>query len=228
MILQMVPARGGSKRIPRKNILPLGNKPLMVWTLEAALAAGIGPCVVSTEDAEIATMARTAGAEVIERPEALAGDTASTEAAVLHVLDTLAGQGRAFDWVMLLQPTSPFRQPETIRRLAAMATPDQPADCVMTVTETRADFWRGDHPENQITRLFPDAPRRQQAREPLYEENSAIYLVRVSTLRKTGSVIGRHVAGVPISPLEGFDINTEWDFQLAEALVAQGHGAAQA
>lgn len=227
MIVQIVPARGGSKRIPRKNIVPLGGRPLMAWTLEAALASGVGPCVVSTEDAEIAAVAGDCGAEVVDRPAELAGDTASTEAAVLHVLDTLAGRGRHYEWVMLLQPTSPFRGAEAIRRVAALAGADQPADCVMTVTETRADFWRGERPEQRITRLFPDAPRRQQAREPLYEENSAIYLVRVATLRETGSVLGRHVAGVPVSPLEGFDINTAWDFELAEALMARGHGVSR-
>lgn len=223
MILQIVPARGGSKRVPRKNIAPLGGRPLMAWTVEAALASGVGPCVVSTEDDEIAAVAVASGAEIVRRPDSLAGDTASTEAAVLHVLDTLAAAGRNFEWVMILQPTSPFRGADVIREMAAQAGSHQPADCVMTVTETRADFWRGEAPERRITRLFPDAPRRQQAREPLYEENSAVYLVRVASLRETGSVLGRHVAGIPVSPLVGFDINTAWDLELAEALMARGH-----
>lgn len=226
MILVFVPARGGSKRVPRKNIRPLGGTPLLSWTVETVLAADIGPCVVSTEDDEIAAVARGAGAEVVVRPAELAGDTASTESAMIHALDHLAAQGRHFDWTMLLQPTSPFRSVDLLRRMAAMAGLDQPADCVMTVTETKADLWRGSNPERQIERLFPNAPRRQQAREPLYEENSAVYLVRNARLRETGSVLGHHVAGVTVSPLEGFDINSAWDLAVAEALVAGGHGLA--
>jgi CMP-N-acetylneuraminic acid synthetase len=234
MIVGVIPARGGSKRAPRKNIHPLGGKPLLAWTVEAGLAAGLSPCVVSTEDDEIAAAAAAAGARVVRRPPHLAADDSSTESAVLDALDQLGDEVAAARWVAILQPTSPFRSAETIRRAVAMAQADPTAGCVMTVTETRADFWRAsapgngpeNGPENGIVRLFPDAPRRQQAREPLYDENSAVYVVRIDMLRATGSVLGGTMRGLPISPMEGFDINTSFDLKLAAALAQAGEAEA--
>ena len=93
-------------------------------------------------------------------------------------------------------------------------------DCLMSVTETRGDFWR--RSGARWHRLFPDAPRRQQDREPLFEENSAFYLTRSIALVDTGSILGRRVEGVPVDRLEGFDINTLADLPLAEAIIASG------
>jgi CMP-N,N'-diacetyllegionaminic acid synthase len=110
----------------------------------------------------------------------------------------------------------------TIRDLVALARADPDApDCLMTVTEDRRDLWRMAD-DGRLTRLFPDAPRRQQDRTPLYEENSAVYLTRVSALRATGSVLGRSVRGVVIDPIEAWDINTETDLVIAEALAPGG------
>lgn len=220
----IVPARGGSKRVPRKNIAPLAGRPLLSYTLEAAVRAGLGgPVLVSTEDDEIATVARShAGVRVVPRPEALALDAASTEAVLLHVLDVLRSEGADPEWIVTLPPTSPFRTVATIRRLAEEASSDPAAqDCLMSVTENRGDFWRR-RPDGSLGRLFPDAPRRQQDREPLYEENSAIYVTRAAVLRATGSILGSRVRGIPIDPIEAFDINTPLDLRMAEALLAAG------
>lgn len=219
-MLIVIPARGGSKRVPRKNIQPLAGVPLLAYTLAAAVAAELSaPPLVSTEDAEIAAVATAWGAAVIERPAALAADTASTEAVLLHALEQAERQ-RAITWVMTLPPTSPFRSAATIRRFAALATQDDiSADCIMSVTENRGDFWRMSS-DGRLHRLFPNAPRRQQDREPLYEENSAVYLTRAAALRETGSILGRGVAGLAIPPREAFDINTADDLRLAEAVVA--------
>src|SRR5690242_12721895 len=105
--LGVVPARGGSKGVPRKNIRPLGGKPLLAHTAaQVAGAALLDACVVSTEDAEIAAVARAAGLRVVDRPPELALDTSPTEPCLLHALDAL---GEPFDYVMVLEPTSPFR-----------------------------------------------------------------------------------------------------------------------
>lgn len=218
----VVPARGGSKRLPHKNIQPLLGKPLLSHTLEVIAAADLGcPVYVSTDDTSIADIARTYDdVRVIMRPDALAHDTASTESVLLHVLDTVAATDFNPLWVMTLPPTSPFRRPETIRRFAATvhADPDS-QDCLMATTENWGDFWRR-QPDGMLARLFPDAPRRQQERIPLFEENSAIYVTRVAALRETGLILGRRVRGLAIPAVEGFDINTADDMKLAECIAS--------
>ncbi|MHA2282062.1 MAG: hypothetical protein ACXAC5_14565 [Promethearchaeota archaeon] len=120
-----------------------------------------------------------------------------------------------------MPPTSPFRGAQTIKRSVDTALSlSFDVDSVFTVHENRGDFWRG-NPRGNITRLFPDAPRRQQDREPLWEENSALYLTRVEVLKETGFILGRKMRAIPIDSLEGFDINTALDFTIAEAILQQ-------
>ena len=219
----VVPARGGSTRVQGKNLRPLARRPLLAYTLQLVIDLGARDrTVVSSDDADALSLARSVGIRAIERPPELATADASTESALLHVLDLLASEGRDAEWVMTLPPTSPFRRAATVRDLVVLARADPDAqDCLMTVTEDRRDLWRMAD-DGRLTRLFPDAPRRQQDRTPLYEENSAVYLTRVSALRATGSVLGRSVRGVVIDPIEAWDINTELDLAIAEALARRG------
>lgn len=218
----VVPARGGSKRLPHKNIQPLSGKPLLSYTLKVIAAAELGcPVFVSTDDKHIADIARAhSDVRVVMRPHELASDTASTESVLLHVLDTLAETGCTPQWVMTLPPTSPFRRPQTIRHFADAVRIDSGSqDCLMSITENRGDFWRP-QPDGTLARLFPDAPRRQQERMPLFEENSAIYVTRVAALRETGFILGRRVRGIAIPAIEGFDINTADDMKIAECIAS--------
>jgi CMP-N,N'-diacetyllegionaminic acid synthase len=215
--MAVIPARGGSKRAPRKNIRALGDEPLLAYTIAAAHEAGLGDAtLVSTEDAEIAAVATKLGCRVMPRPDALATDAASTESVLLHALDEAAKAGWHPKWIVTLPPTSPFRRATTIRFFLDHAASSR-VDCLFSVTATRASLWHLGA-DGKIARLFPDAPRRQQDRAPLYEENSAIYVTAVPALRATGSVLGRSQQGVAIDPVEGFDINSELDFVVAEAL----------
>jgi len=217
-LMAVIPARGGSKRAPRKNIRRLGEQPLLAFTIAAAREAGLGDAtLVSTDDSEIADVATRLGCRVLPRPAALATDAASTEGVLLHALDEVAREGWYPKWLLTLPPTSPFRRAKTIRFFVDHVA-DADADCMFSVTETRSDLWRRDAAGTMV-RLFPDAPRRQQDRAPLYEENSAIYLTSVAALRATGSVLGRSQRAVLIDPLEGFDINSELDFAVATALL---------
>lgn len=220
-MIVVIPARGGSKRAKGKNLRSLAGTPLVARAVNVALKAGFKSAViVSTDSPEIAEVAENTGARVILRPLELATDTASTEDVLLHVLDVLAGEGSAPQWVMTLPPTSPFRKASTVAAFVAEARkrPDD-QDCLMSVTVDKGDYWRMSGDDGVIVRLFADAPRRQQDREPLYEENSAIYLTKCAALRETGSILGSSVRGLPIDQLEAFDINTEIDFRIAEAMV---------
>jgi CMP-N,N'-diacetyllegionaminic acid synthase len=215
--MAVIPARGGSKRVPRKNIRLLGEQSLLAYTIAAAREASLGDAtLVSTEDPEIAAVAKKLGCNVIQRPDALATDAASTESVLLHALDEAANAGWHPKWILTLPPTSPFRRASTICFFMDHAATSG-VDCLLSLTESRASLWRSGA-DGRIARLFPDAPRRQQDRAPLYEENSAIYLTAVPALRATGSVLGRSQRGVVIDPIEGFDINNELDFVAAEAL----------
>lgn len=218
----VVPARGGSTRVPGKNLRPLAGTPLLTYTLACARAAGLDErTIVSSDDPAVLAAATAFGVRAVARPAEFATATSSTESVLLHALDVLEGEGERTEWVVTLPPTSPFRTAATLARLVAEALAEPDAqDCLMTVTEDRRDLWRMEA-DGALARLFPDAPRRQQDRVPLYEENSAVYVTRVAALRSTGSVLGRRVRGVVIDPIEAFDLNTEADFAVAEALIAR-------
>lgn len=220
-LLVVVPARGGSKRIPQKNIALLCGKPLLFYTLDCIRMTGlIDVAVVSTEDPLVAKVATDMGVQVMSRPAELANDTTSTEEVLLDALKQWAMKNRTMpEWVMTLPPTSPMRSSITVTKfLDRLETVPADVDCIMSTTENRGDFWRYE-PDGKFCRLFPQAPRRQQERTPLFEENSAIYVTRVSALHKTGSILGSKVYGLTISPIEGLDINTQADMRLAEALL---------
>jgi CMP-N,N'-diacetyllegionaminic acid synthase len=216
MIVAIVPARGGSKRIPRKNIALLHGRPLLVYTLDAAVAAlGRDRVFVSTDDRAVARVAEDAGVAVIERPAALASDSASTESALIHALEDSRVVALGAKWMMTLPPTSPLRGASAIRGfLAKVGLEEESPDCYLSMTESRGDYWRS--VDGRWSRLFPDAPRRQQDRAPLYEENSAIYLTSVRALRATGSILGHQPQGVPIDRLAGFDVNEPADLEYAD------------
>ncbi len=114
--LCIIPARGGSKGIPHKNLRVVAGRPLIAWSVDVACEAQLlERVVVSTDDAEIARVARDSGAEIVDRPAELAGDTASSESALIHALDVLQEQeGYVPDLVVFLQPTSPYRLPGDI------------------------------------------------------------------------------------------------------------------
>lgn len=216
----VIPARGGSKRVPYKNIYPLRGKPLLSHTLETIAEARLDvPCYVTTDDNRVAQVANVySGVKVLMRPKELSCDNSPTEDALLHLLDYLANTGEFPEWVMTLPPTSPFRSANTIRSFLGLVV-DCPSniDCFMSVTKNHSDFWLKES-QGTMRRLFPNAARRQQDRTPMFEENSAVYLTRVQALRKTRLILGNKVVGVEIPEIEGFDINTLEDISMAEHL----------
>jgi CMP-N,N'-diacetyllegionaminic acid synthase len=218
--LAVIPARGGSQGVKRKNIRPLGGRPLLVWTIDQAKqVTAIDLVVVSTDDPEIKQVAEAAGVRVVDRPAELATATASTESALLHALDALTMAGEAaFDYVGVLEPTSPFRRPQSI--LACMQRiVERDGVSLMTVRETRNVYGRLQ--DGYFRPLIPGQPRRRQDRETIYVESSTIYFARVDWLRRTGSLVADDWLAVIVDEREGFDINTLEDFRIAEAFLDQ-------
>lgn len=216
-ILGVVPARGGSKGVPRKNVRPLAGEPLIGHTLRTARqVAEIDLLVVSTDDDEIGSVSRSYGVRVIERPASLASDSSPTEAALLQVLDILEGEGQQFDIILVLEPTSPFRSVATITRAIATCV-DGKVPSVLAVRETRENI--GLIRDGCFRPMVPGAPRRRQERQPMYVESSTIYACRVGYLRRTGTLVAEDWGALVVPEVEAADINTEDDFQLVEFLM---------
>jgi len=220
-MIAVIPARGGSKGIPGKNIRLLNGRPLLAYTIEAAREADVARHVfVSTDSEEIASVALEYGAEVINRPDEISHDTASTESALLHAVRFVVEE---YGWspahILTLPPTSPLRSAATVKEAVIhYRSVMEDFDALLTLTENRGDFWRRDLHGN-FARLFPDAPRRRQEREPLFLENSAIYITKTSSLIETGSILGGKCTGIVIPDIEATDINEPIDLQWAEFLL---------
>lgn len=222
----MVPARGGSKGVPRKNVRPLAGEPLIGHTLRTARqVAEIDLLVVSTDDAEIASVSRNYGVRVVERPASLASDTSPTEAALLQVLDVLEGEGQRFDIILVLEPTSPFRSAATIVRAISMCV-DGKAPSVLAIRETRENI--GFISDSCFRPVVPGAPRRRQERQPMYVESSTIYACRVDYLRRAGTLVAADWGALVVPEAEAADINTEDDFQMIEYLMLKRRQAQHA
>lgn len=219
--LAIIPARGGSKGIPRKNLMPVAGRPLIAWTIEQALAARhVDRTIVSTDCEEIAAVARDCGAEVpFLRPAAFATDQASTESVLLHALETLDASGYQPELVVLLQATCPVRRPGRIDAAIARLR-EAGADSLVSVREIHPFLWR--NPDRATaTYDYTRRPRRQDLREEerLFEENGSIYVTRTHTLRTLGNRLGGHIALFPMDRSESVDIDTADDVRLAEKLL---------
>lgn len=220
--LVIIPARGGSKGIPHKNIYPVVGKPLLEYTIECIKKVDfIGDVAVSTDDEDIANVARKyKNIYIIKRPVELALDTSSTEDALIHAIEYMKKNfDKDYDAVITLQDTSPLRKPETIKRfLMEFENNINTYDAYLTLTEDRSDFWIKNE-DGSFARRDPSAPRRRQDRKPLYVENSAIYVTKTGSLLKYHSVLGSRVNGFVISPIESVDINEYIDIFLVEAIL---------
>lgn len=214
----IIPARGGSKGIPRKNLKLLEGKPLIVWSIEQVLSTrGLTP-YVSTEDDEIASVAEAAGATIIERPEELARDETASEPVIEHAIDVITDAVGRPEQVMFLQATSPLRLPGTLSRcLDEFAITG--ADSMVGVVPAEIFMWRR---VPQVEALYPyDARPRRQDLKPSqlrYRETGSLYLTRTDVYEKQHNRLGGKIELFIMDPLEGIDIDAEHDFTLAESL----------
>lgn len=221
--IAVIPARGGSKGIPLKNIYPINGKPLISYTLEMLECASLEnvDVVVSTDSREIREIARSYNSVfVVDRPDSISGDTASSEDALLHAIDEMERKNDiVYDAVLTLQPTSPLRKIDTlVEFIQTFQEKSKCFDAMLSLNETRSDYWIKTD-SSKYERLYKDAPRRRQDRKPIYVENSAYYATLVAALRETRSVLGHRATGYIISDIEGIDINEPIDVLIAEQII---------
>lgn len=224
-ILCIIPARGGSKGVPRKNIRLVDGKPLIAYAIEAALASGvITKLVVSTEDKEIADISRKYGAEVVERPMELAGDKVLTEPVMLHALEAVEQSGFQPDFVSLIQCTSPLLSAEVIcEAVEKLAKNTNKFDSCGTFYKPETHFnWKHDPETDLFTSEYPveSRPRRQDMIVPYpYVGAGAFYIISTELFKKVknrwGGNNGR-ITGVIIPESDALQIDSEEDLSLAD------------
>lgn len=226
-ILVIIPARGGSKGIPRKNIKPLDGKPLIYYTIDCARAICADKDIcVSTDDAEIISVVEQYGLKVpFVRPAELATDTAGTYEVLLHALDFYENQGRRYDVVLLLQNTSPFRSAEHVKE--ALGLYNGNVDMVVSVKECAANPYYCVFEEDtkgylHVCKGDGNIFRRQDAPK-VYEYNGAIYIMNAATLKTTHMHKMQKRVKYVMDDLSSFDLDTMWDWQMAEAIIKQKH-----
>jgi YrbI family 3-deoxy-D-manno-octulosonate 8-phosphate phosphatase len=228
MIVAVIPARGGSKGIPRKNLAPVGGVPLLAHSiLHARQSRHIDLVVVTTDDDEIAATATAFGAEVVRRPAELASDEATSEAALSHALENVRDRfDRNVELVVFLQPTSPLRQPGdldgAIDRLSA-----EGADSLFSACGQRGFVWgRSGAGLRSLTYDFHDRRRRQDLGGEHWEENGSFYVLRPWVLEELGNRLGGEVTIWPMHPLDSFQVDEPGDLQLVTTLLALRRTAA--
>ena len=213
-ILVIIPARGGSKGIPHKNIKPLNGKPLIYYTIDQAREiVGDDDICVSTDDPDIIKCVEDYGLKVpFVRPVELATDTAGTYEVLLHALSFYEKQGRHYDAVLLLQNTSPFRNAEQIKEALKLYTPD--VDMVVSVKECAANPYYCVFEEDGNIYRRQDAPK-------VYEYNGAIYIMNAEKLKTTHMHKMQKRVKYVMDEMSSFDLDTMTDWNIAESIIRE-------
>jgi len=219
----IIPARGGSKRFPRKNIAPLNGKPLIAYAIEAAVKSQVFETVcVSSDDDEILSVAKKYGADLpLKRPEEFSGDKVQLKQVCLYLLEKFAEEGKPYDSFGLLLPINPFCTADDIRKAYQLFT-TKDANYVMSLT-------RCSHPPQQsvcikdgyVKSYFGDEHFcRSQDLEPLYLENGSIFFGKTDVFRQEKEFYGSKVVAHIMPPERSVDIDSPLDLKWAEFLMA--------
>lgn len=221
--LVIIPARGGSKGIPHKNIKPLNGKPLIYYTIDCARSICDDEDIcVSTDDAEIISVVEKYGLKApFVRPAELASDTAGTYEVLLHALNFYEKQGRHYDAVVLLQNTSPFRKIEQVKEALKLYSND--VDMIVSVKECPANpyycvFEEDSNGYLHVCKGDGNIFRRQDAPK-VYEYNGAIYIMNAEKLKTTHMHKMQKRVKYVMDDLSSFDLDTMWDWQMAEGII---------
>jgi len=220
--LAIIPARGGSKRLPRKNVLDLNGKPLISYSIEAGLESScVDKVIVTSDDDEILTISKKYGAHIIKRPDELASDTATTIDAIEHTIENV----EKYDYVVLLQPTSPLRNEKHIDEAIELLEAKN-ADAVVSVSEMdHSPLWSNTLDDNLSMKGFLKDEvlnKRSQDLEKYYRLNGAIYICKTEKLLKEKSFFLKdHIFAYMMDRKSSIDIDEEIDFKIAKVLVCK-------
>lgn len=220
-VCAVIPARGGSKGVPRKNLRMLGGQPLVARAVRTLLSSSsVGSVFVSTDDPEIAAVATRAGARVIERPFRLSGDEASSESALEHALAHLASHGVMPDVTVFVQATSPFIRASDIDRAVVLV---RSGECDVAFSAVRADvhLWREGVDGLEGVNHRAAVRQRRQDRAPEHAETGGFYVMRTSGFREHQHRFFGRLRLVEVDPAEALEIDTEHDLMLAELIDAR-------
>ncbi|OGL65173.1 CMP-N-acetlyneuraminic acid synthetase [Candidatus Uhrbacteria bacterium RIFCSPLOWO2_01_FULL_47_24] len=222
-ILGVIPARGGSKGVPRKNVRMLAGKPLIGWTIEAALRSGVFDCVaVVTDNQEIAEVAKKYGAEVpFMEPAELASDMVKGMEVILYTMDWFAAHDKQYDLLMCLQPTSPLRTAEDIRGALAFMEDKQAQSVVSVCKVEHSPLWANTLPPDLSLQGFikENVNMPRQALEQFFRLNGAIYLAEWEYLLKHKTLYAENSYGYIMPTERSIDIDSELDLYITEALL---------
>jgi len=227
--LALIPAKGASTRLPRKNILKLGGRPLIAWTIGACIKAkAFDRIIVSTEDREVASIAREHGAEVpFDRPGDLAVDPAGVVQVALHALEQLERGGESYDEICILLPTCPFRGTQDITNALALFR-GRPEHNLMSVGPfEHTPFGAvGIDDDGTVVPCFPEFfGRKSQEMPRAFRPNGAIHILDVAWFREKRSYLEPPVIAYQMPRERSHDIDTEDDLAVAEAMLVSGIGA---
>ena len=218
-IITIIPARGGSKGLPGKNIRNLTGKPLIAHSIiHAKEAKSIDKIYVSTDDRKIAEISKDYGAEIIHRPDELAGETASSESALIHAVEQIESIGVAIDLVIFLQCTSPIRTGIDIDN-AIKKVKTESADSLLSVSPSHRFLWQEvDGIAQSINYDYRHRLRRQDM-QPQYVENGSIYIFKPWVLKELNNRLGGKIALFPMSEAASWEIDSLFDFEIAESIL---------
>lgn len=225
-VLAIIPARSGSKGLPGKNVRDLCGKPLIAWSIEQGLACEyIDTVLVSTDGEEIAAIAAQCGARVpFLRPAVLAGDAASSIDVLLHAIDYLEGLGEIYDYIVLLEPTSPLRDVLDISEALELLIGSEGVESVVGVTKAEAShpsflFVVQDGLLRPMSGSQPTGLRRQDIKEDYYYLEGSVYASSVASLRENKSFY--HAATAPwiVDRYKAFEIDELLDFIVVQAVM---------
>ena len=224
-VVALIPARGGSKGVPGKNIRPAGGKPLIAWSIEASRASRyVDRTILSSDDPAIAAVARQFGCEVpFMRPAELATDKADSMGVVRHALAALSDR---YDYLVLLQPTSPLRVASDIDAALELYIDSGATTCISVCETDKHPYWMVKmNADRSVEQLYPpeQIPTRRQDAPPVFALNGAIYVAPADYLAGGGDFITAGTIGYVMPKDRSFDIDTELDLRLADFLLAEGH-----
>lgn len=225
-VVAIIPARGGSKGIPRKNVRQLAGTPLITHTLlQAQQTPGLDRIIVSTDDPEIAAISEQLGVEVVWRPKEISGDTATSESALVHVLDHLRDtESYEPELVVFLQATSPLRRDRDIQDAMETLESEQ-ADSLFSAGPVHGFVWRS--VADTLTPINYDPTQRQRRQdlvETIWEENGSIYIFKPWVLKEHNSRLGGKIAVYPMDKLDSLQVDDPNDLELIETIIAGRKG----